>query len=177
MSDKELWDALSVLARRMGLLERGQRLEVVGDPRDEPVRDDALCLAFGKYGEVRLLCSFPAIHGGTHTWERAMVGKSPCAATNKLRAFEERQCELPTNHDGEHKATGVDGVRWTWSVAPRTDFATVELTTESPEIRCEAQEWGTNGHRAACVLVRGHEGAHRGVDALFVYLDPTEPRA
>lgn len=36
MSDRELLDALTVLAVRMGLLERGQRLVVEGDPRDIP---------------------------------------------------------------------------------------------------------------------------------------------
>lgn len=37
MSDRELWEALSVIARRMGLIERGQRITIEGDPRDETV--------------------------------------------------------------------------------------------------------------------------------------------
>jgi hypothetical protein len=151
MSDKELWDALSVIARRMGLLERGQRLEVVGDPRDEPVRDDALCLAFGKYGEVRLCCVNRRGHAGLHTWETAMVGKSACVSRSAFvtpPSATVHECQRPAGHSGEHKATGADGVRWTWGDAPR-DLCGAKNAAENPVMAGQV-----------CELPRGHEGSH-----------------
>lgn len=164
MSDRELWDALSVLARRMGLIERGQRIVIEGDPREEPAEPVQLCLAHGKYREVRLLCTYAKGHitgdilaaPSAHSWERAMVGKSPCMATSHFATtpgVTVHQCERPTRHAGEHKATGTDGVRWTWGDAPAAEATGVLGTV------CGQQVWGTNGHRG------------NAED------DPTEPRA
>jgi hypothetical protein len=124
MSDKELWDAISVIARHMGLLERGQRVEVVGDPRDEPegVPTAGLCRRVGEHRGVRLLCNYARGHrdaAGTvvHSWQNALVGLSPCTNSQGPSA-NAPLCELPTHHAGEHEATGADGVRWTWGDAP-----------------------------------------------------------
>lgn len=174
MSDKELWDALSVIARRMGLLERGQRLDVVGDPRDEPVRDDALCLAFGKYRETRLCCTYAKGHDRACSWVGAMIGKGACIARSPGTVDANLLCQRPTHHAGEHEATGTDGVRWTWGDAPPVLCGRV------------ATDMSAVFNGTPCERTRGHEGNHEAISAHGQRIvfgaaadphDPTTPHA
>lgn len=208
MTDRELLDALNVIARKAGLLPDGVRFTY--EPVPEAPRDDALCLAFGKYREVRLCCTYVKGHvtgdilnaPSAHSWERSMVGKSACVAVAGQLSFgaDVVTCELPTHHAGAHAATGADGVLWSWSGAPKPcgdiapDGSAVcirdaghELPHQS-EVRnmsydmwpvdaygrvetgelgtvCTAWEYGTNGHKAGCMLSAGHGGPHKGLDA------------
>lgn len=167
MSDRELLDALSVIARRMGLIDETWRLAIENVP-DAP-RDDALCLAHGRYREVRLLCTYAKGHDRACSWVGAMIGKSPCMATSHFATtpgVTVHECQLPTHHAGEHGATGADGVRWTWGDAPTTGLVyAANKAREAAAKGCEAWEWGTNGHKAGCMLSAGHEGPHKGLDA------------
>lgn len=166
MSDRELWDALTVLARRMDLLDPGERLTA----ERVPVPDAVLCLAFGTYQQVRLCCTHDKGHEGLHSWERACVGKSACVATVDLAkgSTEDWRCEFVVGHDGVHGRTGADGVLWTWTPGGRpaahdVDWSAVEMRTDSPEIRCKArsERHPERGSYFTCSLVTGHEGAHK----------------
>lgn len=90
MSDREVLDALSVLARRLGLLDADERLDAVSVHAPPPIRPE------------------------------------PAPATG-----------------------------------------------------CAAWEWGTNGHKAGCILRAGHDGPHCGVDAdgasMFTWPCPCYP--
>lgn len=194
MSDEEVVRALLVLARKLGVENRLVVAIQHGIGNREEVREeDALCLAFGTYGQVRLCCTEGHGHAGKHSWERAMVGKGACIAVAGQNAGA-WMCQRPTHHAGEHEATGADGVRWTWGDAPRIPLCHAvdgciheaghrgdHETRSAPRAAkgCVAWEWGTNGHRAGCMLRAGHEGPHKGLDAdgksIFTWPCPCYP--
>lgn len=162
MTDREVLDALTVLARRLGLLGDEERLAAEPVPVTE---ETALCLAFGMYGQTRLCCTYGKDHAGACTWERAMVGKSACIATTKIGASGEWLCERPAAHNGEHKATGPDGVRWTWGDTATTGLVYAANKAREAELRCGAKNAPQNPVMAGqvCALLRGHEGSHEAV--------------
>lgn len=175
MTDREIWQALTEFARRVGLLGDEERLAAEPVPATE---QDTPCLAFGTYGQVRLCCTEPRGHAGEHSWQRAMVGKSACVAVARQLSFgaDVVMCERPTHHAGEHAAAGADGVRWTWGdtariplchavdgciheAGHRGDHETLKLCrSHSPR--------AGNGAYFTCVLLKGHEGEHRSITAL-----------
>lgn len=206
MSDEEVIRALLVLARKLGV---ENRLVVaiqhgIGN-REEVTEEQALCLAFGVHGAVRLCCTYGKDHPGMCSWERAIVGRSACIATSYFATtpgVTVHQCQRPSGHTGEHEATGADGVRWTWGDAPRDAAACTPhdctdcdwrarclldgcakarrgAKPQTPTEGCEAWEWGTNGHKAGCMLSAGHEGPHKGLDAdgtsIFTWPCPCYP--
>lgn len=168
MTDRELLAALTEFARRVGLLDEARRFTI----EDEPVTEEkALCLAFGMHGQTRLCCTYGKDHAGSCSWERAMVGKSACA-NNQGPSANAPMCERPTHHAGEHKATGPDGVRWTWGDRAETGLAYAANKAREAAVTgelgtvCEAPSPVQPG--PDCVYRAGHDGSHSN--------DPTNPR-
>lgn len=151
MSDRELLDALTVLAVRWGLLERGQRLAIEGDPRDEP--PVALCRRRSAPDErgMVLECSKPRGHFENQcSWESAFVG-IVAAACGDVAPDGQVVCALGAGHELPHISKVRDMSYDIWPV-------------ESPGIRCGA---GTVCGAPSpvqpgpdCVLRAGHQGSH-----------------
>jgi hypothetical protein len=81
MSDRELWDALTVLARRAGWIERGQRVVVEGDPREEqptPAPPWRSCTNVAVLvGGYRVSCRQQRGHEGDHSEGGTQWGDAP----------------------------------------------------------------------------------------------------
>jgi hypothetical protein len=136
MADIELLNALSVVARRLGLMGERDRLII----ETKAVRDVPRCLRIGPFDKhsVRLLCSRPKGHESPCSWESAFVGIAESVAEVARRAG---------------FAPGPESVTVSYDAV---DWSAVEMVTDSPEIRCEVTQDGVR-----CVQVRGHEGDHR----------------
>lgn len=188
MSDRELLDALTVLARRLGLIDDARRVAFV-DAEPTP-RDAALCLmprdpdAHG----VALLCSHVQGHGLAHSWAQAFVGIVACG--NRSWGHDHGganvRCTRQVGHGGEHKATAADGVRWTWGDSPmsqsrsRADAAvcgqihalrpigTGALTCAQPSGHTDPHKdargiaWPNDNDPRRCTAVEWGTNGHRG---------------
>lgn len=151
MTDRELLDALLVIARRAGLLDTAQHL-IVADGPDVP---QCLKRCPGIRG---LLCIEPREHAGQHSWERGNVGRvalassaeGPCmrvslGTQDERRRENRRYCLQPRGHEGscgpfllkcfsqysgvmcvrerDHAPghVSVSGIRWTGDGVPTGD--------------------------------------------------------
>lgn len=132
MDDFKIMEALSEMARRAGLIGAGESLCAVETEAVVALAD--MCMKPSPAGKHRIIvaCIEPRRHEGMCSWERAFIG----AVTPRTVVLDRRP------------------------VFGAVDRSKVDLTTESPEIRC--QVWSLDGRQ--CAKVRGHEDLHLRAD-------------
>lgn len=186
MRDIELLNALTVLARRLGLLDDAERLVI----ETRGIAAHPRCLVPSPPGYLKnglvLLCSRPEGHlSDGHSWSTAFLGIVAPAAERCPAAYGHgghTRCHLDAGHEGHHGGTGPVGpLEWddTGALYPPNvtadpvvivDWGTVTLTTDSPLIRCEVKQGDVQ-----CVKLRGHEDLHMRPDGTVMIWRKDEP--